>query len=314
MNTEFFQNLFPYGKGSLHAFASSDKGKFRQENQDNFLILKPENNQTCACSLMEEQFQRVDVNWSKRYVRVVVADGMGGHEGGQEISRAAVTELMQVPPQTSPAGMRSVILKLHKTLQAQFSSKGGKSPGTTLIMADVKRRSGKGVMLSVGDSRALLLRKNKWCQLTCDHNLSEFAWRDGELTREEYDVHIQSGDQRLMQAFGYGSIGIIPDKAGYKPYRFDRGIRLDLKKELPPERSRHADVFTFQLCPGDILMLASDGLWRAFPGDSWHDGVVSGELLSQKGVDKLVQNAVEQPKANDNVTVVVCGFSPVNKK
>jgi len=215
--------------------------------------------------------------------------------------------LMRIPPRKTPQAMRSAIMELHRKLRLKFSSKSEKSPGTTLVMADIERKSGKGVMLSIGDSRAFLLSKSQWDQVTHDHHISEFSWRDGEISREDYEKRLKAGGHRIAQALGYGAAGIVRDKNGHKPYRFDPGIRLDLEKELPPDLSEHADVFTFRFSPGDILMLASDGLWSAKSGGSWWK-TVSGELFSQDGVNQLIQSAVKDHEVYDNVTVVMCGF------
>jgi serine/threonine protein phosphatase PrpC len=303
---EFIKKIFSSGRQHLEAFASSDIGGFRKENQDNFLILKPEETQNSAYLLIDERYQEMESpDWPATHIRVAVADGMGGHTNGREISEAAVKELMQIPPQTSPESMRDAVLNLHKSLQSRFSS-GERSPGTTLVLADVERKTGKGVLLNLGDSRAFLLRKNEWRQITRDHNASEFSWRDGELSREDYEARLGLPDHRIVQALGYGSIGIIRAKDGYKPFRFDPGIRLDLKNHLRPDLSQHADVFPFRLSAGDLLMLASDGLWRADPEDLWRS-IPAEELFSQEGLDKLVKNAAKQPSADDNITVVLCG-------
>ncbi|MDM8526004.1 serine/threonine-protein phosphatase [Desulfococcaceae bacterium HSG8] len=304
---KLIQQILPSGKRVLCAFGSSDKGSFRDENQDNFLILQPEDGRSYAYSLMEEEFQRLEGNWPETHIRVAVADGMGGHEGGREISQAAVTELMNIDPQLTPEAMRFAILELHKLLQSQFSSKGERNPGTTLVMADVEVKSGKGIMLNIGDSRALFLQKNQWRQLTLDHHAFEFSWRDGEFDRDTYEAKLEAGDHRIVQALGYGSMGIIRNEEGYKPFRFDPNIRLDLKADLPPDLSDNTDVFTFHLSHGDMLMLASDGLWRADPEASWRD-IPPEQLFSQDGVDKLVHSSAVRPEADDNITVILCGF------
>ncbi len=300
--------MFLSEKRMLQAYASSDRGQFRDENQDNFLILQLEKDRVNACSLAEETYHKtIAKNWPETYIRVAVADGMGGHEGGRQISEAVIRGLMRIPPRKTPQAMRSAIMELHRKLRLKFSSKSEKSPGTTLVMADIERKSGKGVMLSIGDSRAFLLSKSQWDQVTHDHHISEFSWRDGEISREDYEKRLKAGGHRIAQALGYGAAGIVRDKNGHKPYRFDPGIRLDLEKELPPDLSEHADVFTFRFSPGDILMLASDGLWSAKSGGSWWK-TVSGELFSQDGVNQLIQSAVKDHEVYDNVTVVMCGF------
>lgn len=306
--------MFLPDKRMLQAYASSDRGQFRDENQDNFLILQPEKDRVSASSLAEETYhQTIAKNWPEAYIRVAVADGMGGHESGRQISEAVSRGLMRIPPRMTPRAMRSAIMELHRKLRLKFSSKSEKSPGTTLVMADMDRKSGKGVMLNIGDSRAFLLSRNQWDQMTHDHHISEFSWRDGEISREDYEKRLKIGDHRIAQALGFGAAGIVKDKNGNKPYRLDPGIRLDLKKELPSDLSQHADVFTFRFSPGDILMLASDGLWSTKSGDSWWK-TASGELFSQDGVNQLVQNAVTDHEVYDNVTVVVCGFKSQAKQ
>jgi len=230
---------------------------------------------------------------------------MGGHMEGRAISEAVVTELTDIPPQSTPEFMRSAILALHATVQSRFSSNSENSPGSTLIVADINRTTGKGILLHIGDSRGFLFRKNKWHVLTYDHIYSEFALRDGELSRNEYKTVKNTTTHRIAQALGYGSTGIIREKDGYKPLKFSPNIRLDLGNELPESFSDHADVFPFHLSCGNTLLLATDGLWSAEPEDMWY-GLSARELSTQNGLEQLVQKAMEHG-ANDNITLVACG-------
>ena len=143
-------------------------------------------------------------------------------------------------------------------------------------------------------------------QLTHDHHAAEFAWRDGELERDDYELRLNAGARRLVQALGYGSVGIVKDTDGYKPFRFMRPIRLDLKPELPDALAAHADVFTLKLQTGDLLLLATDGLWSAASDGLW-PAVGYSALNHQEGLENLAENAL-QCGAQDNITMVAGGF------
>jgi len=222
------------------------------------------------------------------------------------MAEAMVEKLLTVPPCQSPADMRAAVIDLHQTLTELFPGKRDKSPGSTLVMADINLGNRQAVLLNIGDSRAFLLRGNKRRQLTHDHHSSEFAWRDGELERDDYELQLNAGARRLVQALGYGSVGIVKDADGYKPFRFMRPIRLDLKQELPDALADHADVFTLRLQTGDLLLLATDGLWSAAPDGLW-PAMEANALNHHEGLENLAENALQRG-AHDNITIVLGGF------
>lgn len=301
----FFKPTIP----TWRAAACSRKGR-RGENQDNHLLIQSHNGQVVASYLQNQQpVEQILEKWDSRYARAAVLDGMGGHQHGREIAEQAVQELLQPPPQTDIKGMRARIEAIHASLYQQFPG-GDKRPGTTLVMADLDLRKRKGVMAHIGDSRAYLIRKNKMRQLTCDHHSIEFALRDGEIEATEYEQRLEAGALRLVQALGYGSFGILKEADGYKPYRLDSRIRLDLKADLPPGMQTHADVFPIQLAFNDILMLGTDGLWRADRNDVWR--APTGEIRIEPSEARKIADRAFQLGSTDNITVVLCGFTKEN--
>ncbi len=308
---KFFIDLFSANTQTLHARAVSKKGQ-RAENQDNFLIIRPRKDGGKARYLKNEKpFETLVKQWPPTYVRLAVADGMGGHACGREMAEAVVEKLLTVPPCQSPAEMRAAIIDLHQTLTDMFPGKGDKSPGSTLVMADISLRNRQAVLLNIGDSRAFLLRGDKRRQLTHDHHAAEFAWRDGELERDDYELQLNAGARRLVQALGYGSVGIVKDADGYKPFRFMRPIRLDLKEDLPDALAAHADVFTLKLRSGDLLLLATDGLWSAAPADL-ELALASGDMYHQECLEKMAGSALQRG-ATDNITIVSGSFELARK-
>ena len=307
---KFIKNLFFANKQTLNVLAVSKKGR-RAENQDNFLIIRPQKGGGQARYLKNQKPVDLQVGaWPPTHARLVVADGMGGHAHGREMAEAVVENLLTVPPCQSPVEMRAAVINLHQTLTEFFPGKGDKSPGSTLVMADINLSSRQAVLLNIGDSRAFLLRGKKRRQLTYDHHSAEFAWRDGELARDDYEIQLNAGARRLAQALGYGSVGIVKEADGYKPLRFMRPVRLDLKEDLPYTLAAHADVFTLKLRNDDLLLLATDGLWSAAPDGLW-PAVASGILNHQEGLENLAENALQRG-AHDNITVVAGCFELVS--
>lgn len=298
-------NLFKPSTPNWRAAVCSRKGR-RDENQDNYLLIQSRNGQNTASYLQNQQSkEQILEKWDARYARAAVLDGMGGHRHGREIAEQAVQELLRLPPQTDIKGLRAQIEAIHARLYQQFPG-GDKRPGTTLVMADLDLRKKKGVIAHIGDSRAYLIRKNKMRQLTCDHHSIEFALRDGEIEATEYEQRLETGDLRLVQALGYGSFGILKEADGYKPYRLDSRIRLDLKADLRPGLQKHADVFPIQLAFNDVLMLGTDGLWRTAPNDVWR--APPGEIRIEPSDARKIADRAFQFGSTDNITVVLCGF------
>jgi len=292
-------------------FAESACG-LRQENQDNFLLISPsvaDNNKTPAAqaSLLQKALRKDLVlnHWQQPFFRLAVADGMGGHEGGQQIAEALIHALCDLPPQTKPDVLREKIAAIHETLLEQYALDHLRSPGTTLVMADIQT-SGKAVIANVGDSRAYLWREQHWQQITYDQTLNEYDWRDNLLEGDAYRPHEKS--HRLAQAMGYGSYGLIKNEYDYRPRQLNRALRLDLAEELP-EGKKHPDIFTIQLAKGEALLLASDGLWNVPDNKSPLPLPHPTEITKPADLQAFLQR-VQDHGSSDNMTAVMI-VSPV---
>jgi PPM family protein phosphatase len=291
----------------FRSFFSSVKGS-RNRNEDNYLVITPSEDGATACWLDNEQLtsRKLD-GWPSGFARMAVADGMGGHAGGREIAQAAVEGLMNAPPVRSVVEMYAIVQKVHSQLYERFATNDEHSPGTTLLVADQRLDSGLGILAHIGDSRAYELADGQVKQLTHDHTYEEFDWREGDISRQEYEKGLQRSANDVVQALGHGSFGLIREKDGYRPNRFDRRIRLDLRQDLPPNLAKHADVIQFRLSRGKALMLATDGLWNPSREGRWH-GLLTNEFLSNEEVEKQISKARDDG-SRDNITVVVFGYS-----
>lgn len=286
----------------------------RDENQDNYLIIQKAGTEGVVAEyLREQQPCRTElVDWPQEFIRMVVADGMGGHADGRAVSEEIVQALISVPPQTDPAEMRRSAFELHEKMMRRFPGKSAGSPGSTLAWVDIHRVSGTAVRLHIGDSRIFVVDSNGFRQITRDHTLAEFAWRDGGLKEEDYRDGLRSGGQRLAQAIAYGSMGIIADETGHKPYRRNSAIRLDRDEDLSRKVVGHADVAAFQLKGGERVVLASDGLWSGSEMNQWEGPDVGRQMVDVETATSWAKHAISQG-GTDNVSVVLCGEVPLKR-
>jgi protein phosphatase len=206
---------------------------------------------------------------------LVVADGMGGHAGGDVASSVAVATL--APLDDEAHGPDDALEELDRALHAaqeELLSRADADPelaglGTTVTA--LLRAGSKLAMAHIGDSRAYLLRDGQLTQVTTDHTFVQHLVNTGKITAEEAEHHPQRSV--VMRVLGDFDMEIVPD--------------------LSVREAR----------PGDRWMLCSDGL----------SGVVSAETLAETlrevtdvgaCADRLVQLAL-RGGGPDNVTVIV---------
>lgn len=231
----------------------TDKGLRRESNQDACLI-------------------------NKDLGLFIVADGMGGHSGGEVASSMAVEtveEIMLQPesPQKSP---RELLLLCYEEASARiFDKAANERPelagmGTTMVMAHIR---GKYLYVgNVGDSRCYLFKKPNLWQITEDHSLLNEQLRAGVMTEDQVRQFV--GRNVITRSVGY-------------------------------ERDVYPDVIEREISPGEIFLMCSDGL------SGLVDDKRISEILSQNPPDKAVKALVEQALANggdDNVTVMLLHF------
>jgi len=287
----------PFAANKCQWVADSQCGK-REENQDNFLLMTP-NAETHF--LQQQQRQQTTALWSENTFRLAVADGMGGHENGRQIAEELIQTLQKLPPQYDPEKLRNEIITLHQQLWEKHSQTSLKSPGTTLVMADIKT-NGKTVIANIGDSRAYLWHNQHWQQLTSDQNLNEYDWRDNQLENEEdYQPHRKS--HQIAQAIGYGSYGLLTNKYGHRALQLNRHLRLDLAHELAEDK-QHPDIFNLTLQKGDALLLASDGLWNVEKEQKPLPLPPPETLAKHVDLQRFLNN-VQDNGGSDNMTAVM---------
>jgi protein phosphatase len=198
----------------------------------------------------------------------VVADGMGGHRGGQVASRVALETLEALSSEgtgTLPDQIRSANRAVWDRSVRDERLSG---MGTTLTAALVDGAS--ALIAHVGDSRAYLLREGELRQLTTDHTLVARMVESGEITEAEADVH--------------------PHKNV-------------LTRALGTDEEVEVDEDTIALLDGDRLLLCSDGLTGMVTEDQIQ-AILENSERPQQAADRLVK-AANRAGGIDNISVVV---------
>ncbi len=207
-----------------------------------------------------------------------VADGMGGHLGGEVAARIAVEELLEAyrRDRTTDGLLAAVGAANSAVYRRSKSDRNLRGMGTTLTAAayigDEPGGQLRLALVNVGDSRAYLVdgRERRVHKLTEDHSVVEEMVRSGELTPEEAAVH---------------------------PHRHILTCALGI------EPSIEADCWELDLEPGSRVLLCSDGLTNEL-GEQEIAEVLLDEPDAEKAAGELVRLALHRGGI-DNVTVVV---------
>jgi len=204
-----------------------------------------------------------------------VADGMGGHAGGDIASalvaqRVAQADAIYDSPEKAGEILRETIWQANTVLRESCKEHPELSGmGTTfsgmIIVGD------KATIAHIGDSRIYRARNGEVKQITSDHTFVQRLVETGRITAEEALVHPRRSV--LMRVLG------------------------DME-EFP-----EIDIETYDVLPGDRWMMCSDGLSGPVP-ESVMDRLMLSKIDSYEATELLVGEALEFG-APDNVTVVV---------
>ena len=199
-----------------------------------------------------------------------VADGMGGHNGGETASAGARDGVLELLAGKKPeqSALRTAIGAVNRRLYLrQLEDESLSGMGTTLTLLWF---SGDAVHIGhVGDSRAYRLRDGKLAQITDDHSVVAELVRSGVLTPE--------------QAASHPMRNVITRAVGT-----EEGVEIDLLCE-----ERRA---------GDVWLVCSDGLY-GMVGDDAITGALTSLPIDQ-AADRLLAAALEAG-GRDNISLVI---------
>ena len=211
---------------------------------------------------------------------LAVADGMGGHEGGEIASRLAIDTLESTFKDAAEPDMAATMKTAFRRANARIFSEGtgtgdATSMGTTLVACAVRGKY--ATIASVGDSRAYLVRASRLTQITQDHTLVAQQLAQGELTPEQ--AKRSPARNQLMHALGH---------------------RERLHSTMP-------SIFELTLLPEDRLFLCSDGFYDVVEDGDIVDTV--GRLEPDEAAKALTSLATER-NTTDNVSAIVLEAAP----
>ncbi len=201
-----------------------------------------------------------------------IADGMGGHRGGEVASQLAVEQVGSVfaGDRTDPESLlrnafERANTEIYERANGDFELAGMGTTGVALLLTGAPR----AWVAHVGDSRAYRLRDGTLEILTGDHSVVGELVRRGQLTEEQARVHPQSNE--ILRAIGT------------QPH-----VEVELRE--------------IEVRPGDRFMLCSDGLNGMLP-DPEIASVLSGTTAVETA-RQLIERA-NQAGGTDNITVQV---------
>jgi PPM family protein phosphatase len=227
----------------LAAASATDQGLVRSNNEDAFLI-------------------------DDQRALFAVADGMGGHRGGEVASHTAIEALRAAIANGTP--LHDAITRANTAVLTRAAG-DDELTGMGTTMTAVIALGGRQLLIGhVGDSRAYLLHDGTLRRATDDHSLVEELVRDGRLTPEQAEAHPQ-------RAIVTRALGVDDD--------------VDV------------DLYTLDVEAGDRVVLCSDGL-TTMVRERDIERLARTEPDPQRLAEALV-NAANAAGGEDNVTIVV---------
>lgn len=199
----------------------------------------------------------------------VLADGMGGHEGGEIASRIVVDCLSREIRNGMPMP-EALVLAHHEVRKAANNGKGKPGMGSTAVA--LKLENGTFDVVWVGDSRAYVWNGDVLKQITKDHSLVQRLVDEGSISSEQARFHPQRN--YITQAVGM----------------------MDLQK-------MQVGRVQGNLSNGDQILLCSDGLSGEVSEVEIAE-ILKLDLNESQKVDLLVQKSLDNG-GSDNVTALL---------
>jgi PPM family protein phosphatase len=234
----------------LSSFAGTDVGRTRSGNEDSYF---------CGRTVF------------------AVADGLGGHQGGEVASAAAVAPLAALDGRefADPAEAAEALAAAIREANAAIIDQAAGDPGLwgmgTTVTAATLAGDRHLQLAHVGDSRAYLLRDGSLDQLTTDHTVVGELVRRGRLTPEQAAIHPERSI--LTRAVG-----------------LDPRVPVDTPDPL-------------ELVPGDQVLLCSDGLTETVPDPHIAELLTTGS--DGDAACRALIDAANAAGGPDNITVVL---------
>jgi len=235
---------------SLRFAVATDRGQHRENNED--------------AALADPALQLF-----------AVADGMGGHLGGEVASQVAlesVISALQQNPDVPSTRHEKILLRdafatANEAVAHEAETRSLYGMGTTLTVVRFRQRT--AVISHVGDTRAYLVRRDRLQQLTRDQTVVELLVRIGLVQREE--AHLHPDRHLLTQALGTRD-----------------GVKPDVLHVRVPKTAR--------------VLLSSDGLHDVVPEEQIL------ELARRDDLNQAVSELIDTANARggpDNITAVL---------
>ena len=211
-------------------------------------------------------------NWKPPFL--IVADGMGGYEGGAIASQIVVETLVREYKRAKSQQdyrdlIRSIILTSHVAIKNRIVNVPEIAKMGSTVVAVVLD---KNILYigNVGDSRAYIINQADFRQVSWDHSFV------GELVRQG---------------------AITPDQAHEHPKRNILTMSITAQRpEIDPY------VYRFELKDSDSVLLCSDGLWGSVSAEQIHATVVGN--TPQVAADRLIEMA-NNNSGPDNISVII---------
>ncbi|MDP5337087.1 MAG: Stp1/IreP family PP2C-type Ser/Thr phosphatase, partial [Nodularia sp. (in: cyanobacteria)] len=206
----------------------------------------------------------------------IVADGMGGHAGGEEASRIA-TQVIQAflvshwdGTESTPKLLENALWQANQAIVHDQQQHPERADMGTTVVAVIFRESDSSWCAHVGDSRLYRFRDSQLQQVTEDHTWVARAIKVGDITEEEARSH---------------------------PYRHI------LSRCLGREDLHQVDVQPLDVKIGDRLLLCSDGLTEELSNQN-----IAEHLRNTPNLEKASLSLTEAAKdqgGHDNITIVM---------
>lgn len=196
-----------------------------------------------------------------------VADGMGGHRGGDiaaELAIAALRNLADAAAAITGATILAALDRANAEILARGQGTGGVI-GSTIVVLHIA--DGEARVFWAGDSRAYRARNAAWQQLTKDHSLVQQLLDQGLIDRDQAVRHPQG--HVITRALGVE--GVVEIETG-----------------------------SFPVAAGDVLLLCSDGLSRSLPPAI----PIGFDPIDPSAADRILADALEND-GSDNISFAI---------